>query len=209
VNSLMRRTILLALLASLLLAPAASAQSDKTIEIQRDCVEDSVLQGDYTVAQLRKAKQELPTDGDEYSDCRDVLTRAISAAIADSKPSPTPAANNDGGSGSGGTGSGSSGGDTGGGSESTARSEREQAALSAPSSPQDAEAVNSAYADGDKAIQVELDPQSPGQARLAASVGRNGLPTTMIAVLALLAATFVAACLPLLRRHRGFPNRRA
>jgi hypothetical protein len=206
VNSLMRRTILLALLATLLLAPAASASGDKTIAIQRDCVEDSVLQGDYTVAELRKAKQELPTDSDEYSDCRDVLTRAITAATAAKTPSPTPSPTGTD-QGGGGTGSSSDGG-TGGGRRSASRSAEEQAVLSAPSSPQDAAAVGSAYADGDKAIKAELDPRSPGQARLAASVGRNGLPTTIIAVLALLAATLVAACLPLLRRRRGLPHPR-
>jgi hypothetical protein len=207
VNSLMRRTILLALLATLLLAPAASAQSDKTIEIQRDCIEDSVLQGDYTVAQLRAAKQALPTDGDEYSDCRDVLTRAITAAIADSKPTPTPAAS--GGDQSGGGGGTGSGGDSGGGgTDSTARAEEDAAALAAPTSPQDVQAVGAAYGEGDKVIKAELDPRSPGASRLTASVGRNGLPVSMIVVLALLAATLVAASLPLLRRRRVFPHPR-
>lgn len=200
----MRRTILLALLASLILAPAASAQSDKTIEIQRDCVEDSVLQGSYTVAQLRKAKQELPTDSDEYSDCRDVLTRAITAATA---PTPTPAASSGGTDQSGGGGGTGSGGDSSGaGTDSATRSEREAAALSAPTSPQDVQAVGAAYGEGDKAIKAELDPRSPGASRLAASVGRNGLPTSVVVVLVLLAATLVAACLPLLRRRRAFPH---
>jgi hypothetical protein len=196
----------MALLASLLLAPAASAQSDKTIEIQRDCIEDSVLQGDYTVTQLRTAKQALPTDGDEYSDCRDVLSRAISAAIAASKPKPTPTASGGGGDQSGGGGGGGT--SSADGTDSTARAKQDAAALSAPTSPQDVQAVGAAYGEGDKALKAELDPRSPGASRLTASVGRNGLPTSMVVVLVLLAATLMAACLPLLRRRRVFPHPR-
>jgi hypothetical protein len=199
----MRRTILLALLAALLLAPTASAAGP--IQIIRDCEDDGVLQGSYTASELRDARSKLPTDIDEYSDCRDVLSRAITAATAASKPSPTPSPTDGGGvdqsGGGGGTGSG-------GGTDSTSRDEERAALLSAPSSPQDAQAVGAAAADGDKAIKAEIAQRDPGATRLAASVGRNGLPTTMIAVLALLAATLVAACLPLIRRRRVLPHPR-
>jgi hypothetical protein len=197
----MRRTILLALLAALLVAPAASAAGP--IQIIRDCEDDGVLQGNYSASELRKARSELPTDIDEYSDCRDVLSRAITAATASSKPTPTPTpspSDSGGGQGGGGTGSG------GGGTDTSSRDEERAALLSAPSSPQDAKAVGAAAADGDKAIKAELAQRDPGATRLAASVGRNGLPTTMIAVLALLAATLVAACLPLIRRRRARPH---
>jgi hypothetical protein len=53
---------------------------------------------------------------------------------------------------------------------------------------------------------LELVARSPDQERLAASGGRNGLPTTMIAVLVLIAATLVAAFLPLIRRRRDVPG---
>jgi hypothetical protein len=199
----MRRTILLALLAALLLAPTASAAGP--IQIIRDCEDDGVLQGSYTASELRDARSKLPTDIDEYSDCRDVLSRAITAATAASKPSPTRSPTDSGGvdqsGGGGGTGSG-------GGTDSTSRDEERAALLSAPSSPQDAQAVGAAAADGDKAIKAEIAQRDPGATRLAASVGRNGLPTTMIAVLALLAATLVAACLPLIRRRRVLPHPR-
>ena len=78
--------------------------------------------------------------------------------------------------------------------------------LAAPSSPQDAQAVGAAEASGEKQIKAELVARSPDQERLAASVGRNGLPTTMIAVLVLIAATLVAALLPLIRRRRDLPE---
>ena len=160
---------------------------------------------------MREARSNLPTDADEYSDCRDVLGRAITAATAATK-TPTPTATPDSGGSSSG---GSSGGGTGGGSDNggsgetpsaeTSRAAQDKAILSAPSSPQDATAVGAAEVLGEKAIKAELVQRSPDQARLAASIGRNGLPTTMIAVLALIAATLVAALLPLIRRRRVFP----
>ena len=53
------------------------------------------------------------------------------------------------------------------------------------------------------AIRAEMVVRDPGNARLAASVGRNGLPTTMIAVLVLIAAPLVAALVPApVARHR-------
>src|SRR5262245_60227353 len=75
VDSPMRRTILLALLATLLCAPVARA--DTTTQIWRDCVLDSKLDGNYTLAQLRQARNHPPADGLEYTDCTDILARAI------------------------------------------------------------------------------------------------------------------------------------
>jgi hypothetical protein len=214
VNSPMRRTIFLALLAALLIAPVARATPP--ITILRDCNDDSVLQGDYSVGDLRKARSELPTDADEYGDCRDVLSRAITQAVAASKtPTPTPSptststptdsGSNDTGAG-GSTGADSSGGSGGGSSTDTGRDEQDAAVLAAPSSPQDAQAVGAAQAAGEKQIKAELVARSPDQERLAASIGRNGLPTTMVAVLVLIAATLVAALLPLIRRRRDVPG---
>jgi hypothetical protein len=42
---------------------------------------------------------------------------------------------------------------------------------------------------------------SPGASLLAADVGRNGLPGTMIAVLALIAAAALAVVAPTIRRR--------
>src|SRR4051794_41735021 len=75
VNLPMRRTILMALLAALLLTPAASAAGGSRVEILRDCQDDGGLQGDYTASQMLDARSNIPAELDEYSDCRDVLTR--------------------------------------------------------------------------------------------------------------------------------------
>jgi hypothetical protein len=46
----------------------------------RDCNDDGVLQGRYTLHTLRQAKAHLPASLREYSDCDAVLARAIAAA---------------------------------------------------------------------------------------------------------------------------------
>src|SRR4051794_13921643 len=84
VNFPMRRTIFMALVAALLLVPSA-AHAAGPIQILRDCGDDGLLQGNYTASELRNARNELPTDIDEYSDCRDVLGRAIAAKTASAK----------------------------------------------------------------------------------------------------------------------------
>ncbi len=196
-NSPMRRTIFLALLAALLLVPAAAHAADP-LDILRDCADDDVLQGNYTLTELREAQRELPTDIDEYSPCRDVLARAIEAKTAKSRPDNNGGGQTGGGTTGGGTSTGgdTSGGDTGGGSSPVvgADSGRET-----PANPQELKALSesASYVDtgaGPRAV-------SPGKARLAADVGRNGMPTSMIAVLALLAAAaFAAGAPPLVRR---------
>ncbi len=77
----MRRTILLALVAALLVVPNAFA-AGTTTEILRDCTDDGILQGNYTAAQLRTPRGNIPAELNEYSDCQDVLSRAISQKAA-------------------------------------------------------------------------------------------------------------------------------
>src|SRR5918996_511895 len=90
----MPRTIFVAcLLALLVAAPPALAQSVR-VKILREC-QDGRLTGDYTPSQIRDARNNIPDDIDQYSNCRDVLTRALL---------------DNAGGGSGGTGSGGGGG---------------------------------------------------------------------------------------------------
>ena len=59
-----------------LLLAAAPAQASVRDKIIQDCADDGVLQGDYSPQQLRDARQNLPSDVAEYTDCADVLRRA-------------------------------------------------------------------------------------------------------------------------------------
>src|SRR4051812_40273362 len=70
----MRR--LLALLITFTLVPAATALAGGGAKVIRDCTDDGVLQGHYTQKQLRDALASIPTDVDEYTNCRDVIRRA-------------------------------------------------------------------------------------------------------------------------------------
>ena len=67
----MVRLLMLSGLILLLAAPPASAQGVRE-KILRECQEGRIT-GDYTPKQLRDARNHIPTDIDEYSDCRDVL----------------------------------------------------------------------------------------------------------------------------------------
>ena len=60
----------------LLAAPPRAAAAATRDEIIRDCADDGALQGDYSPAELRDARQNLPSDVAEYTDCGDVLRRA-------------------------------------------------------------------------------------------------------------------------------------
>src|SRR5215217_5480786 len=80
VVSMLRLALACLVLGFFAVVPAANAAS--TTQILRDCADDGVLQGDYTPSELRKARQNIPTDTDEYTDCRDVLARAAAAGVA-------------------------------------------------------------------------------------------------------------------------------
>ena len=182
----MVRLLTLSGLFLLLAAPTASAGVRE--KILREC-QDGRITGDYSPAQLRDARKNIPTDIDEYSDCRDVLARAALAGRSS------------GGGGNGGAGGG--GGETaapggvlpggGGGSQvltpdATEQSELDKARGSAASS----------FVDGERIV--------PGATGLAADAARNGLPTSLLIVLVLLGVCGIVAAGPAL--HRRVRSRR-
>ncbi len=169
----MLRLALACLVLGLIVAvPAANAAS--TTQILRDCADDGVLQGDYKPSELRKARQNIPTDTDEYTDCRDVLARAAAAGVAGS------------GAGSGGGSGGSS----------------ENAPLESPNTPEGKEAIGKAAGEGaPDPIRLGGRAVVPGSAGLASDAVRNDLPTPLIVVLALLGAAALATLTPFVRRR--------
>ena len=65
--------------AFVLLVPSAALASGSTVV--RDCTDDGKLSKRYSQSEYRDALANLPTDVDEYTDCRDVIRRAqLSAA---------------------------------------------------------------------------------------------------------------------------------
>jgi hypothetical protein len=62
------------------LVPQAALAANNYHDAIRDCNDDGVLQGRYTPRTLRQARNHLPQSLREYSDCEDVLARALAAA---------------------------------------------------------------------------------------------------------------------------------
>jgi hypothetical protein len=62
-------------LAALLVLPAVAAASPEAVI--RDCSKDEKLDGSYSNADLRYARDHLPSDLEEYSSCREVIGAAI------------------------------------------------------------------------------------------------------------------------------------
>ena len=170
----MLRPALIALLALLLAAPTALADATRN-KILREC-QTGQLTGDYTAREIRDARNNIPDDLDQYTDCRDVLTRALLSR----------AGGGDSGSGGGGTGGGGGGGTggTGGG---------EPAAPLTPSTDADKQALEQATG---TPVNVAGRPVTPGDTAF-----RNDLPTPLLVLLALLAAAAVAGLAPQLRKR--------
>jgi hypothetical protein len=188
----MRRIALLCLLAALLVAPAAKAAS--TIAILRDCQDDGVLEGHYTVAQLRKAARNLPTDVAEYTDCGDVLSRAIDAAAATTAPSRPHASTSPSGSAA---------------APPPATPTTPSLAAPAPSvpaTPKDAQAIADAARSGPPAPPVAAHGR-PVAAGFTADIHRNSLPSSLLTALILVGAAVASLVVPaiarVLRRRRA------
>jgi hypothetical protein len=179
VNSMLRLALACLALGLFAVVPAANAAS--TTQILRDCADDGVLQGDYTPAELRKARQNIPTDTDQYTDCRDVIARAASARAA-------------GGSGDGGSGSGSGGpgggGGGGGGQPLTPTDDRDRASL------------EDAARTGGAPVDIGGRPVVPGAVGLNAA-SRHDIPASVIVLFVLLAIGALAAAAPGARRTWG------
>lgn len=188
----MRLTVLLTLLAALLIVPSAHAQS--TEDILRDCHEDSVLQGEYSASALRKARDSMPANEVEYSDCGDVLDREIAARVAATKTDDGDADTTSGGSGDN---------DSGPGPAPTAapeprRTGKDPGVVTGPSTPQDWKAIDGAIETGGDPVSLNGRPVSR-----VASIGRNAIPGSVLVVLALVAAAALAAAGPRRRRSRA------
>jgi hypothetical protein len=173
----MLRPVLVGVVAVLLLA-ASPALAGTREQILQQCQEGR-LTGDFTVQELRAARNNIPTDIDQYSDCRDVLARALAAKAG----------------GGGGTGPGGGGGGNSPGGES--------GGTLTPTTAEDTKALEQAAGAGDAPVEVGGEQLVPGAAGLDADAPRSALPAGMIVVLALLALAAATGAAPLVRRRLG------
>ena len=178
----MVRLLTLSGLILLLAAPTASAGVRE--KILREC-QDGRITGDYSPGQLRDARKNIPTDIDEYSDCRDVLARAALAGRSSGT-------GGNGGTGGGGGGTAAPGGVLPGGGSG------ELTVASGKGEEKDlVDALESAPGGAD----VAGEHLVPGASGLAADAARRGLPTTLLTALVLLGLCALAAAAPAVRRR--------
>ena len=176
----MVRLLTLSGLILLLAAPPASAGVRE--KILREC-QNGRITGNYTPGQLRDARRHIPTDLDEYSDCRDVLSRASLAGRG----------SGGGGGGTPGQGGGTAtGGATSGGGEAGGGDQ-----ILSPGDQTEKDALGDARTSA-AAVTVDGERILPG---FAAKAARHGLPAPVIAVLVLLGLCALALTLPSVRRR--------
>jgi hypothetical protein len=177
------RRLLTALLIVCLAAPAA-ARADGATKLVIDACRDEHIDGTYTQAQYKKALEQIPSDSDEYTACRDVLERGRLAALSNKHKS-------GGGGGGNGGGGGSSSGSAGAGASSGA-SPAPAADPLATATPAQKKALAKA---GQSAQPVDVGGKlvKPGDLGVGALAGSgHSVPTTLVALIALLAAGALA-----------------
>jgi hypothetical protein len=199
------RRILCILAAVALFAPATALASGSAVV--RDCTLDGKLDKHYSQSDYRDALAHLPTDVDEYTDCRDVIRSAQLAAAGRG-------GKRGGGTGGGGTSSGggstgggtSGGGSTGGGGGGSAGAPAARApspnnadeAL-ATATPQERAAVQAGRTKGAEPVQVAGQVVDPGALGFGSVGATNGVPPVLVVVLVLLGLALGAGAAQLIR----------
>ena len=162
----MRRLLITAVLGCLLLPAAAWGSGAAVI---KDCTNDGVIQGHYSQQDYKDALANLPTDVDEYTDCRDVIKRAQTGGAG-------------GGSGGPGAPGGTSGGTPTGGDPLASATPAEKAALAK------AQAVGAS-----KPVEIGGKLVQPGKLGFGGLGSPTTLPASLIAVLVALGLAAAAA----------------
>ncbi len=185
------RHITVALLALAMLAVTAPAAQADYHQAIKDCYDDGVLQGTYTPRELRQARSHLPSSISEYSDCADVLARALANA---------------------GRKGGKGGGDTTPLPGDPALTTKSGAVASSPQQFNALKQQTSHSADNSAAPKLSvgnasITPGTAGLVNAAARTSPNDLPGSLLAALIALAAVGALAGV-LVMRHRWPETRR-
>ena len=77
--------VALAAFLAILLGLATAARAASPTSVISDCSEDGVLNGNYSQSELDRALEQLPSDLDEYTDCRSVIRRAQLGSAGDKR----------------------------------------------------------------------------------------------------------------------------
>jgi hypothetical protein len=181
------RRLLTAIALACLIAPAAAPADSGVDRLLADACKDEHIDGHYTQAQYKKALDQLPTDADEYTACRDVLQRGRLAALGSGKKG----SGGGGGTTGTGTGTGGGGGSTSGGGGSTGSSGSPAAPNPDPvasATPAQKKAIAQAGQSA-KPVNVGGKLVQPGELGVGAISGSgHSVPTPLAALMVLLAA---------------------
>lgn len=190
-------------IAFVLLLTASPASAASRTEILRDC-QDGSLSGTYTASELRDARSHIPADIDQYSDCRDVLTRALTSGSGTGTDGGS-SSSGGGSSGSSGGGTSSSSGSSGSGSSGSsdvAPNAAAPAPVLKPETQKEQHALDDAGTTGGATpVTVGERPIVPGATAFDAGEPGNRLPSSLVVTLVLLAVAAAAAAAPAARRR--------
>jgi hypothetical protein len=212
--------IFAALLVALMALPAFAQASGQ--DVIRDCFDDGHIDGNYSQQDYQDAQDNLPSDVDQYSDCRDVIAQG--QAGGGRKGSRSGGKNGGSGGGSNSSGNGGSGASSGGNS-GTSRDERRGGSPKPNAGNPALETNSGAYAESeaDKAAYESAKAQAaqggslPGGLAIPAAgdfspAKANALPLPVVLALAAVGLLVFATSVLVARKrlpalHRVVPSR--
>lgn len=172
---LMRRLYaVLTVLLCLLALPAVAGASGRSVV--RDCTDNGRVDSHHSQSDYQDALRGLPSDVDEYTDCRQIIEQAKRRDAKSSSSS--------GGSGGSGGGGGVSGGS--GGGFSGFDSATPPPISNIPASPSESSAVAQAAAQGGASVAVAGEPITPGGTGITEAAVRHDLPGPLLVFIVLL-----------------------
>ena len=167
----MRRVhAVLTLLACLLLLPASAGATGPSVV--RDCTDNGRIDSPHSQGDYRNALNHLPSDVDEYTDCRQIIENA---KRRDAK-----------------SGGGGGGGNPGGGPTGTAGvspggfTPAAGSTPSIPATPAERNALNNVPSTGGAPVPVLGEPITPGGSGLTEAAFRHDVPAPLLVLLVLL-----------------------
>jgi hypothetical protein len=162
----------LTVLGCLLVVPATAGASGRSVV--RDCTDNGRIDSHHSQGDYKSALGSLPSDVDEYTDCRQIIEQAKRRDASSSSSS----------GGSGGSGGGFSGG--GGGISGGFDSATPPPASNFPASPAENGALAQAGAQGGGPVAVAGEPITPGGTGITEAAFRHDVPGPLLALVILL-----------------------
>jgi hypothetical protein len=159
----------------LLVVPATAGASGRSVV--RDCTDNGRIDSRHSQSDYKSALSSLPSDVDEYTDCRQIIEQAKRRDASSSSSS-------GGSAGSGGSGGGGFSG--GAGSAGSFDSATPPPASNFPASPSETGALAQAGAQGGAPVTVAGEPITPGGTGITEAAFRHDVPGPLLVLVVLL-----------------------